>query len=60
MLPAPTGPLPRLLGGRPPTPDEATVIEQERGMLLSEREAQQIEQERMHEARNRGDADPAP
>jgi hypothetical protein len=55
MLPAPTGPLPRLLGGRPPTPDEATVIEQERGMLLSEREAQQIQQERVREARNRGD-----
>jgi hypothetical protein len=49
QLPVVSGPLPRLLAGA-----------QERGMLLSEREAQQIEQERMHEARNRGDADPAP
>jgi hypothetical protein len=32
LLPAPGGPLPRLLGGRPPTPEEAVVIEQERGM----------------------------
>jgi hypothetical protein len=55
LLPAPGDPLPRLLGGRPPTPDEATVIQQERGMLLSEREAQQIQQERVREARNRGD-----
>lgn len=63
LLPAPGGPLPRLLGGRPPTPEEATVIDQERAdkgddvpaLILTDSERRMIEKQRAHAERNRGD-----